>query len=87
MSKLVIKNTQPTSAQQQLLNAMASIFDGKNIRYAVKGNDVMFVCKDVVEAAGGTWNITNFKTVVGEGGYSIVPLEINGILQNNLDTH
>lgn len=47
MSKIVIKNTQPTSEQQLLLNAMAEIFDGRNLRYAVKGNDVMFVCKDV----------------------------------------
>lgn len=87
MSKLVIKNTQPTSAQKQLLNAMAEIFDGKNIRYAVKGNDVMFVCKDVVEAAGGTWNATNFKTVVGEGCYTVVPLEISGISQDITMAH
>ena len=73
MGKLVIKNTQPTSAQQQLLNAMASIFDGKNIRYAVKGNDVMFVCKDVVEAAGGTWNASNFVRDTGEGCSTRVP--------------
>ena len=38
----------------------------------------MFVCEDVVEAAGGTWNASNFVRDTGEGCSTRVPLEING---------
>ena len=47
----------------------------------------MFVCKDVVEAAGGTWNASNFVRDTGEGNSSRVPLEINGISQDITMAH
>lgn len=77
-----IKNTK-TSEQMQMINALAEMFEGKNIRYFIKeNNEIWFVCKDVVEAVGGKWDNTNFKKVVGKGAYIITPLEINGISQN-----
>lgn len=75
-------NTKP-SEQMQMINALVEMFSGKNLRYFIKeNNEIWFVCKDVVEAVGGKWHIQNFQKVVGEGAYTICPLEINGISQN-----
>lgn len=78
-----IKNTK-TSEQMQMINALAEMFDGKNIRYFIKeNNELWFVCKDVVEAVGGKWHTPTFTKTVGEGGgVKNTPLEINGISQN-----
>jgi hypothetical protein len=78
MNLIALKQT----AQQQIASALAEIFEGKTFRYWKKGKETWFVAKDIVEAAGGVWHPQNFKTVAGEGAYTICPLEINGILQH-----
>ena len=70
------------TAQHQIARALAEMFEGKTFRYLRKGRETWFVAKDMVEAAGGAWHAPNFKSTVGEGGYTITPLEINGISQN-----
>lgn len=74
-------STQPT-AQQQIARALAEVFEGKSFRYWKQGKETIFVAKDLVEAAEGSWEGgSNFKRVVGEGRYIVTPLEINGISQ------
>ena len=79
-----IATNQNHTAQQELLSALADVFNGKQYRYWKKDDELWFVAKDIVEAAGGTWMPHNFKNSVGEGGYIVIPLEINGISQNVL---
>lgn len=83
MNEIALNTTM--TAQQQIARALAEVFEGKSFRYWKTGKETIFVAKDLVEAAGGVWSGgTNFKTVVGEGNYTVSPLEINGISQNVL---
>lgn len=83
MNSIALNTTM--TAQQQIARALAEVFEGKSFRYWKTGKETIFVAKDLVEAAGGVWSGgTNFKTVVGEGSYTVSPLEINGISQNVL---
>lgn len=83
MNELTINNKNQT-AQQELLSALADIFNGRQYRYWKKDDELWFVAKDIVEAAGGTWDNGNFRRVVGDGSVQHTPLEINGISQNVL---
>ena len=73
--QITTKNNTKTSEQMQMINALAEMFDGKNIRYFIKeNNEIWFVCKDVVEAVGGKWDATRFKEIVGEDCTKETPL-------------
>lgn len=72
---------QKTSEQFQLASALAEIFEGKNIRFWLKGEETWFVAKDVVEAAGGIWQSQNFKKALGEGAFITTPLQTEGGVQ------
>ena len=78
MNEVTLQHT----AQQQIHKLLEELFDGKNVRFFPKERDTWFVAKDVVEAAGATWDAGNFRKLLGEGGlYLKQPLEINGISQ------
>lgn len=83
MNSIALNTTM--TAQQELLSALADVFNGKQYRYWKKDDELWFVAKDIVEAAGGTWHAPTFTKCVGEGGgVTNTPLEINGISQNVL---
>ena len=80
MNSIALNTTM--TAQQQIAKALAEVFEGKSFRYWKTGKETIFVAKDLVEAAEGSWEGgSNFKRVVGEGRYIVTPLEINGISQ------
>lgn len=69
-----LATTNNQTAQQQIAKALAEIFEGKSFRYWKQGKETIFVAKDLVEAAGGKWDHTNFGRTVG-GAFIKLPIQ------------
>ena len=59
-------NQENNNEQHQIAKALHEIFDGCDLRYFQRDGVVWFVAKDVVLAAGGKWDNTNFKKMSRE---------------------
>lgn len=72
------------TGQTRIAQALSKVFEGKNVRYFKQDKDIMFVCKDVVEAVGGVWNPRNFNELIStqRGGVLTLPVETDGGTQN-----